>query len=107
MQTLATPDPIFNDLCVPTPSNPRSRAKPRGGTRKLGAPTVLDRFLQQAVLQVLQGDWDRVFSPHSYGFRPRRSAQQAVAQAQQNAAAGYGWVVNLDQEKFFDRVDHN
>ena len=55
--------------------------KPGGGGRKLGVPTVLDRFLQQAVLQVLQGDWDRTFSPHSYGFRPHRSAQQAVAQA--------------------------
>ncbi|NWG75349.1 MAG: group II intron reverse transcriptase/maturase [Rubrivivax sp.] len=81
--------------------------KPDGGTRKLGVPTVLDRFLQQAVLQVLQGDWDRTFSPHSYGFRPHRSAQQAVAQAQQYIAAGDGWVVDLDLEKFFDRVNHD
>jgi RNA-directed DNA polymerase len=81
--------------------------KPGGGTRKLGVPTVLDRFLQQAVLQVLQGDWDRTFSPHSYGFRPHRSAQQAVAQAQQYVAAGCGWVVDLDLEKFFDRVNHD
>ncbi len=81
--------------------------KPDGGTRKLGVPTVLDRFLQQAVLQVLQRDWDRTFSPSSYGFRPHRSAQQAVAQAQQYIAAGYGWVVDLDLEKFFDRVNHD
>ena len=81
--------------------------KPGGGTRKLGVPTVLDRFLQQAVLQVLQRDWDRTFSPHSYGFRPHRSAQQAVAQAQQYVAAGYGWVVDLDLEKFFDRVNQD
>jgi RNA-directed DNA polymerase len=81
--------------------------KPGGGTRKLGVPTVLDRFLQQAVLQVLQRDWDRTFSPHSYGFRPHRSAHQAVAQAQQYVADGYGWVVDLDLEKFFDRVQHD
>jgi RNA-directed DNA polymerase len=82
-------------------------AKPGGGIRKLGVPTVLDRFLQQAVLQVLQRDWDRTFSPHSYGFRPHRSAQQAVAQAQQYVAEGFGWVVDLDVEKFFDRVNHD
>jgi RNA-directed DNA polymerase len=81
--------------------------KPGGGVRKLGVPTVLDRFLQQAMLQVLQGDWDRTFSPHSYGFRPHRSAHQAVAQAQQYIAEGYGWVVDLDLEKFFDRVNHD
>jgi RNA-directed DNA polymerase len=81
--------------------------KPEGGVRKLGVPTVLDRFLQQAVLQVLQRDWDRTFSPHSYGFRPHRSAHQAVAQAQQYVTAGYGWVVDLDLEKFFDRVNHD
>jgi len=82
-------------------------AKPGGGVRKLGVPTVLDRFLQQAVLQVLQRDWDRTFSPHSYGFRPHRSAHQAVAQAQQYVAEGYSWVVDLDLEKFFDRVNHD
>jgi RNA-directed DNA polymerase len=70
-------------------------------------PTVLDRLIQQAVMQVLQRRWDRTFSEHSYGFRPRRSAQQAVAQAQQYLAAGYRWVVDLDLEKFFDRVNHD
>ena len=81
--------------------------KPDGGMRKLGIPTVLDRFIQQAVMQVLQRSWDRTFSAHSYGFRPGRSAHQAVAKAQQYIAEGYGWVVDLDLEKFFDRVNHD
>src|SRR5215475_8111586 len=81
--------------------------KPDGGIRKLGIPTVLDRFIQQAVMQVLQGRWDRTFSDYSYGFRPGRSAHQAVAQAQQYIAEGYRWVVDLDLEKFFDRVNHD
>jgi len=81
--------------------------KPDGGMRKLGIPTVLDRFIQQAVMQVLQRSWDRTFSTHSYGFRPGRSAHQAVAKAQQYIAEGYGWVVDLDLEKFFDRVNHD
>jgi len=70
-------------------------------------PTVLDRFVQQAVMQVLQRQWDPTFSRHSYGFRPARSAHQAVAQAQQYIVAGYGWVIDLDLEKFFDRVNHD
>jgi len=78
-----------------------------GGVRKLGIPSVLDRFIQQAVMQVLQRRWDRTFSDHSYGFRPERSAHQAVAQAQQYIAEGYGWVVDFDLEKFFDRVNHD
>jgi RNA-directed DNA polymerase len=81
--------------------------KPDGGVRKLGIPTVLDRFIQQAVMQVLQGRWDRTFSDHSYGFRPGRSAHQAVEQAQQYIAEGYRWCVDLDLEKFFDRVSHD
>src|SRR5450755_918138 len=81
--------------------------KPDGGVRKLGIPTVLDRFIQQAVMQVLQKQWDRTFSDHSYGFRPGRSAHQAVAQAQQYIAAGHGWCIDLDLEKFFDRVNHD
>jgi len=75
--------------------------------RKLGIPCVLDRFVQQAVLQVLQRRWDPTFSDHSYGFRPGRSAHQAVAQAQKHIAAGYSWVMDLDLEKFFDRVNHD
>ena len=70
-------------------------------------PSVLDRFIQQAVMQVLQSRWDRTFSKHSYGFRPGRSAHQAVAQAQQYIAKGYRWCVDLDLEKFFDRVSHD
>jgi RNA-directed DNA polymerase len=81
--------------------------KPDGGVRKLGIPTVLDRFIQQAVMQVLQRRWDRTFSEHSYGFRPGRSAHQAVAKAQQYVADGCRWVVDLDLEKFFDRVNHD
>jgi RNA-directed DNA polymerase len=78
-----------------------------GGKRKLGIPTVLDRFVQQAVLQVLQKRWDPTFSEHSHGFRPGRSAKQAVHEAQQYIADGYRWVVDLDLEKFFDRVNHD
>lgn len=81
--------------------------KPDGGVRKLGIPTALDRFIQQAVLQVLQARWDQTFSEHSYGFRPQRSAHQAVAQAQAYLAEGCGFVVDLDLEKFFDRVNHD
>src|SRR5205814_3545081 len=81
--------------------------KPDGGMRKLGVPTVLDRMIQQAVMQVLQNSWDNTFSESSYGFRPGRSAHQAVARAQQHIAAGYRWVVDLDLEKFFDRVNHD
>src|SRR3954449_1242292 len=81
--------------------------KPDGGIRKLGVPCVVDRLIQQALLQVLQKRWDPTFSEHSYGFRPGRSAHQAIAQAQQYIAAGYSVVVDLDLEKFFDRVNHD
>lgn len=81
--------------------------KPDGGTRQLGIPTALDRFLQQAVLQVLQRRWDSTFSESSYGFRPGRSAHQAVAKAQEHIQEGFTWVVDLDLEKFFDRVNHD
>src|SRR6201988_1284756 len=78
-----------------------------GGVRKLGIPTVLDRFVQQAVMQVLQRRWDPTFSEHSHGFRPKRSAHQTKAKAQQYIAAGHRWVVDLDLENFFDRVNHD
>src|SRR5215211_632834 len=81
--------------------------KASGGTRPRGIPTVLDRFIQQAVMQVLQADWDGTFSEHSFGFRPRRSAHQAVARAQEYIAAGHDFVVDIDLEKFFDRVNHD
>ena len=81
--------------------------KPGGGIRQLGIPTVLDRFIQQALLQVLQQDWDATFSDSSYGFRPKRSAHQAIKQSQKYLRQGYGWVVDMDLEKFFDRVNHD
>ena len=81
--------------------------KQGGGVRKLGIPTVLDRFIQQSVLQVLQGYWDRTFSEHSYGFRPGRSAHHAIARSQRYVDEGYRWVVDIDLERFFDRVNHD
>jgi len=78
-----------------------------GGVRKLGIPSALDRLVQQAVLQVLQRQWDPTFSDSSYGFRPERSAHQAVARAQGYIQAGHGWVVDLDLAQFFDRVNHD
>src|SRR4051794_4367932 len=81
--------------------------KPAGGTRNLGIPTVIDRVIQQAVLQRLQPLWDPTFSEHSYGFRPGRSAHQAVAQAQAYVIDGYRFVVDIDLAQFFDRVNHD
>lgn len=81
--------------------------KPDGGVRKLGIPTVLDRFIQQAVQQVLSRRWDNTFSQSSFGFRPGKSAHQAVEAAQRHIADGCGWVVDIDLEKFFDRVNHD
>ena len=81
--------------------------KASGGLRPLGIPPVLDRFIQQAVMQVLQADWDGTFSESSFGFRPGRSAHQAVQRAQAYIASGHAIVVDLDLEKFFDRVNHD
>src|SRR5215510_11341776 len=81
--------------------------KASGGMRPLGIPTVLDRFIQQATMQVLQAAWDPTFSEASFGFRPGRSAHQAVERAQAYIASGHAVVVDIDLEKFFDRVNHD
>jgi group II intron reverse transcriptase/maturase len=81
--------------------------KPDGKTRPLGIPTVLDRFIQQAIAQVISAQWEPHFHCHSYGFRPQRSAHQAVREVQTNIRAGYRWVVDTDVQSFFDQVNHD
>src|SRR5271155_6082413 len=104
---LAIREQLLNGTYEPKPVRRVEIPKPDGGVRKLGIPTGLDRFIQQAAMQVLQRQWNPTFSQYSYGFRPHRSAHHAVAQAQQYIAQGYGWGIDLDLEKFFDRVNHD
>ena len=98
---------LLTGTYTPQPVKRVDVPKPDGGVRRLGVPCVVDRLIQQALLQVLQGQWDPTFSEHSYGFRPGRSAHQAVAQAQAFVADGYDVVVDIDLEKFFDRVNQD
>jgi RNA-directed DNA polymerase len=104
---LSIRDQILKGIYQPQPVKRVEIPKPDGGVRKLGIPTVLDRLIQQAILQILQPKYDPTFSPYSYGFRPGKSAHQAVEQAQSYIQQGYTWVVDIDLEKFFDRVNHD
>ena len=99
---------LFSGTYVPNAVRKVEIPKPGGkGVRMLGIPTTLDRLIQQALLQVMQPTFDPTFSAHSFGFRPGRSAHQALDRAKEHIAAGHRWVVDMDLEKFFDRVNHD
>jgi group II intron reverse transcriptase/maturase len=100
-------DQLLAGSYQPKPVKRQEIPKSGGGVRELGIPCALDRFIQQAILQVLQPRWDPSFSEHSYGFRPGRRAHDAVCAAQKYIQEGRRWVVDVDLEKFFDRVNHD
>ena len=98
---------LLNGTHKPLPVKKKEIPKPDGGVRLLGIPTVLDRFIQQAISQILEQVWDPVFSEASYGFRPGKSAHDAVIQGKRHMVEGYTYVVDMDLSKFFDRVNHD
>lgn len=100
-------DNILEGKYVPKPVRREELKKQDGGVRQLGIPTVMDRIIQQAIYQELRPVFDPIFSQYSYGFRPGKSAQQAVLQAQAFILEGCEWVVDIDLEKFFDRINHD
>lgn len=104
---LSTRDKLLDGSYRPKPVKQVLIPKPGGGERRLGIPTVLDRLIQQALLQVLQPEWDQTFSHFSYGFRPFRSTAQAIECSKSYINDGYHWVVDMDLEKFFDKVNHD